>query len=103
MSVGDGLGVSVGDDCVGADVDTDVGVDMGCEATSVGVGETEPVMDSSTLHPSSGDMASARPITQSKCLLGIITSPHINMFLDVPRQTLRLRRSVTEYITADLQ
>jgi len=64
VSVGDGLGVLVGGGCVGVDADrVDIGVDVDCEATSVEVGEPELVMDVSTLHPSNGDTASAKPIT----------------------------------------
>jgi hypothetical protein len=62
VSVGGGTGVSVGGDFVGVDVETDVGVDVGCAATTVEVGENELVMDE-TSHPGNRDMASARPIT----------------------------------------
>ncbi len=85
VSVGDGLGVSVGGDCVAAEVGgTDVGVDVGCEATGVEVGETELGVDESTLQPSNSDIANVRPTTRSKCILGYIPSPHIQILLVFP-------------------
>jgi len=106
VAVGDGLGVLVCGGCVGTDADrVDIGVDVSCEATSVEVGEPEPVMDVSTLHPRSGDMASARPITKGKYLLGIIPSPHITMFFgmypDKPCVSSAARLSISRLTSSD--
>jgi hypothetical protein len=95
-SVGVGLGVSVGGRCAGVG-ETVAGLDVGCAAMGAEVGE-----DAASLQPSNSNITNDRPNTRSRYILGYICLLTYR-FSRHSHANSTLRRSATEYITADIQ
>jgi len=100
-SVGVGLGVSVGGRCAGVG-ETVAGLDVGCAAMGAEVGETDMGGDAASLQPSNSNITNDRPNTRSRYILGYICLLTYR-FSRHSHANSTLRRSATEYITADIQ
>jgi hypothetical protein len=110
-SVGVGLGVSVGGRCAGVG-ETVAGLDVGCAAMGAEVGETDMGGDAASLQPSNSNITNDRPNTRSRYILGYICLLTYRFsyiclltyrFSRHSHANSTLRRSATEYITADIQ
>jgi hypothetical protein len=99
--VGAGLGVSVGGRCVGVG-EAVASLDVGCAAMNAEVGETELGGDAASLQPSNSNITNDRPNTRSRYILGYICLL-THRFSRHSHANSTLRRSATEYITADVQ
>ena len=99
--VGVGLGVSVGGRCVGVG-EAVADLDVGCAAMGAEVGETDMGGDAASLQPSNSNITNDRPNTRSRYILGYICLLTYR-FSRHSHANSTLRRSATEYITADVQ